>query len=159
MIWPSAVHLNWPASSSSTRTAVAPASGYESGTRKRANRSPRLVGINSRHSSGGALHRHRKIPDVFPLPCQNVRLHAIGTLRLQDRVEATLPKLNVATLSADQGLLSRNSRALAAKGGIQMRFVAIPTMREKSPLIIQTCERSKDQATLNPVISPSSPRT
>jgi hypothetical protein len=35
MIWLFAVHLKWPASSSSTRTAVAPGCGYESGTRRR----------------------------------------------------------------------------------------------------------------------------
>jgi hypothetical protein len=92
---------NPPASSSSTRTAVAQACGYESGNRKRANRSPQLVGINSRYSAGGVLHRYRKILDVFSLPRQNVRLYATGLFWSESRVEATLPKINLANQAAD----------------------------------------------------------
>src|SRR6516164_1536263 len=121
-----AAHLNWPASSSSTRTVVVPACGYESDIKKRvrparsATREPVKLryplvgfGINSRDAAEGVLRRYRQILDVCSRRRQNIQLYAIGQAGCQNRVGATPSAVKLARQSDGSGLILRNWHVLA----------------------------------------------
>src|SRR6516225_6256595 len=123
MTWQCDARWNPRASSSSTRTAVVPACGYESDIKKRVRpgrsatrepvklRYPLGFGINSRDAAEGG--RYRKILDVCSRRRQNIQLYAIGQAWFQNRVEATLSTVNLAKQSDGSGLILRNWQILA----------------------------------------------